>query len=106
MEEMDYTNEEVPVLVGYEGYLDGQRWMLHENLLIGRDKNSDVPVINRQVSRRHAMLTRASEGVVLEDLGSKNGTHRNGKIVTGPVLLKDGDVIQIDQPGMIDPDSD
>ena len=92
---MEHTNEEVPVLVGYEGYLDGQRWMLHKSLLIGRDASSDVPVLNRQVSRRHAMLTRASEGVLLEDLGSKNGTHRNGKTVTGPVMLKDGDVIQI-----------
>lgn len=92
---MDQSNEEVPVLVGYEGYLDGQRWMLQNTLLIGRDANCDVPVLNRQVSRRHARLTRASEGVLLEDLGSKNGTHRNGKSVSGTVLLKDGDVIQI-----------
>jgi len=95
MEEMDHNNEEVPVIVGYEGYLDGQRWMLDDSLLIGRDANCDVPVLNRQVSRRHAKLSRASEGVLLEDLGSKNGTHRNGKAVSGPVLLKDGDVIQI-----------
>ena len=92
---MDQSNEEVPVLVGYEGYLDGQRWMLQNTLLIGRDASCDVPVLNRQVSRRHARLTRASEGVLLEDLGSKNGTHRNGKPVSGTVLLKDGDVIQI-----------
>lgn len=92
---MEYSNEEIPVLVGYEGHLDGQRWMLDNSLLIGRDANCEVPVINRQVSRKHARLTRASEGVLLEDLGSKNGTHRNGKIVTGPVLLKDGDVVQI-----------
>ncbi|MFC1997497.1 FHA domain-containing protein [Chloroflexota bacterium] len=92
---MEYTSEEVPVLVGYEGFLDGQRWMLKENLLIGRDANCDVPVLNRQVSRKHAMLTRGSEGILLEDLDSKNGTHRNGKVVTGPVILKDGDVIQI-----------
>jgi len=92
---MDYTNEEVPVLVGYEGYLDGQRWMLTESLLIGRDANCDVPILNRQVSRQHAKVTRVSEGVLLEDLGSKNGTHRNGEIVTEPVELRDGDVIQI-----------
>jgi DNA-binding response OmpR family regulator len=92
---MNQSNEEIPVLVGYEGYLDGQRWMLQDSILIGRDANCDVPIVNRQVSRRHARLTRASEGVLLEDLGSKNGTHRNGKSVTGPVLLKDGDVIQI-----------
>ena len=95
MEDLEYSNEEVPVLVGYEGSLDGQRWMLHENLLIGRDPSCDVPILNRQVSRRHALLTRASEGVLLEDLSPKNGTHRNGKAVTGPALLKDGDIIQI-----------
>jgi len=95
MVEIEFSNEEVPVLVGYEGYLDGQRWMLKKKLLIGRDANCDVSVLNRQVSRMHAMISRESEGVVLEDLGSKNGTHRNGKPVSGPVLLKDGDVIQI-----------
>ena len=92
---MEHTNEEVPVLVGYEGNLDGQRWMLQESLFIGRDAGCDVPILNRQVSRRHAMLSRSSDGVLLEDLGSKNGTHCNGKAVSVPVLLKDGDVIQI-----------
>lgn len=32
---------------------------------------------------------------MLEDLGSKNGTHCNGQLVKKPVLLKDGDVVQI-----------
>ena len=95
MADMDHGSDEVPVLVGYEGNLDGQRWILDSSLLIGRDANCDVSVINRQVSRRHARLTRASEGVLLEDLGSKNGTHCNGKTVMVPVLLKDGDVVQI-----------
>jgi len=95
MEEKEFTNQEVPVLVGYEGYLDGQRWMLQKKLLIGRDTSCDVTVLNRQVSRKHAELSREKEGVMLEDLGSKNGTHRNGKAVSKPVLLKDGDVIQI-----------
>jgi hypothetical protein len=95
MDETTPSNEEVPVLVGYEGYLDGQRWMLKDSLLIGRDPNCDVTIPNRQVSRRHARVTRASDGVLLEDLGSKNGTHRNGKSVTSAVFLKDGDIVQI-----------
>ena len=95
MDEQIPNNEETPILVGYEGYLDGQRWMLKDSLLIGRDSNCQVTVPNRQVSRRHARITRASEGVLLEDLGSKNGTHRNGKAVTGTVFLQDGDIIQI-----------
>ena len=92
---MDRNSEEIPVIVGYEGYLDGQRWMLYKKLLIGRDGTCDIPILNRQVSRRHALLTRETDGVLLEDLDSKNGTHRNGENVTKPVLLKDGDVIQI-----------
>lgn len=93
---MDQNNsEEVPVLVGYEGALDGQRWMLQDTLTIGRDTNCDVPIINRQVSRKHARITRTPEGVLIEDLGSKNGTHRNGKPVIDTSILKDGDVIQI-----------
>ncbi len=36
-----------------------------------------------------------AHGIQLEDLGSKNGTHVNGQEVTEPVILQDGDVIQI-----------
>jgi pSer/pThr/pTyr-binding forkhead associated (FHA) protein len=92
---MEHNGEDIPVLVGQTGPLSGQRWMLSETSIVGRDPNCDIPIPNRQVSRHHARLTLTSEGVLLEDLGSKNGTHYNGKIVTDPVLLKDGDVIQI-----------
>ncbi len=34
-------------------------------------------------------------GIQLEDLGSKNGTHINGQQVKEPIMLQDGDVIQI-----------
>jgi hypothetical protein len=95
MDETLQSNEEIPVLVGYEGYLDGRRWMLQGSLLIGRDPNCDVTIPNRQVSRRHARLMQVSDGVLLEDLGSKNGTHCNGKSVMSAVFLEDGDVIQI-----------
>lgn len=92
---MEHNGEDIPVLVGQTGPLNGQRWMISETSIVGRDPNCDIPVPNRQVSRHHARLTLTSKGVLLEDLGSKNGTHHNGKIVTDPVLLKDGDVIQI-----------
>jgi pSer/pThr/pTyr-binding forkhead associated (FHA) protein len=34
-------------------------------------------------------------GVILEDLGSKNGTHLNGIGIAKPTTLRDGDVVQI-----------
>jgi len=33
--------------------------------------------------------------VILEDLGSKNGTHHNGNALSAPVMLQDGDAMQI-----------
>ena len=50
---------------------------------------------DRQISRHHARLLRTPEGITLEDLGSKNGTHVNGERITRPTQLQDGDVIQV-----------
>jgi hypothetical protein len=87
--------EEYPLLIGQTGPLKGQRWILNKPLLIGREGTCDVVVPDRQVSRFHARLMPTPEGVILEDLGSKNGTHRNGNVVSNQVALQDGDMVQI-----------
>lgn len=92
---MDNNTEEVAVLVGQTGPLNGQRWSLRGSLIIGREAGCDIIIPDRQVSRHHARLNPTPSGVLLEDLGSKNGTHCNGLAVADPVLLQDGDVIQI-----------
>jgi hypothetical protein len=92
---MTPNSDETPVLVGYEGQLEGQRWILQNDLVLGRDAECDISIPNRQVSRRHARFSISPEGITLEDLNSKNGTHCNGQPVEEPVLLGDGDVIQI-----------
>jgi DNA-binding response OmpR family regulator len=50
---------------------------------------------DRMVSRFHARISPTHEGMLLEDLDSKNGTHCNGNPVEGQVFLKDGDTVQI-----------
>lgn len=92
---MEKNNEEVALFVAQSGPLNGQRWSLHETLILGRDGLCDIVIPDRQVSRHHARLTPTSEGVQLEDLHSKNGTHLNGKPIETAVLLQDGDSIQI-----------
>jgi len=94
-EKMNGTGSSQPVLIGQTGPLNGQRWALEEALLIGRDSGCQVVIPDRQVSRFHARLTVTDKGVLLEDLGSKNGTMLNGNAVTDPVYLNDGDYIQI-----------
>jgi hypothetical protein len=87
---------EVPVLIAQTGKLQGSRWILDlESTLIGRAPDCGIVVPDRQVSRHHARVSRAEDGYVLQDMGSKNGTHVNGTPVVGERLLRDGDVIQI-----------
>jgi pSer/pThr/pTyr-binding forkhead associated (FHA) protein len=92
---MDGILEEAPLFIGQTGPLKGQRWTLSEPLLIGREATCDIAIPDRQVSRFHARITPTPEGVVLEDLGSKNGTHRNGTRISESVILKDGDLVQV-----------
>lgn len=87
--------EEVPILIAEAGPLNGQRWPVRGSLIIGRDIECEIVIPDRQISRRHARISTTSNGVLLEDLGSKNGTHCNGVRVDEPVLLQDGDNIQL-----------
>jgi DNA-binding winged helix-turn-helix (wHTH) protein len=89
------TKNDIPVLIGQSGPLNGQRWMLERALILGREPGCDILIADRQVSRWHARLTPTPEGTLLEDLGSKNGTFLNGAAVTEPVYVQDGDVIQV-----------
>ena len=92
---MESNFEEYPILVAQEGPLKGERWPLSRTLVLGREATCDVVIVDRQVSRFHARITPTPEGVMLEDLGSKNGTNHNGADLTAPVMLQDGDVLGI-----------
>lgn len=87
--------EEFPMLVAQEGPLKGQRWPMSRTVVIGREATCEIVIPDRQISRFHARLTVTPEGIILEDLGSKNGTHHNGNLLSAPVMLQDGDKVQI-----------
>jgi len=92
---MKESPEDYPLLVAQEGPLKGQRWQLSQTIVLGREASCDVVVSDRQISRFHARITPTTEGVILEDLGSKNGTHLNGIPLTAPVVLQDGDLVSV-----------
>jgi len=89
------NNQEFPLLIGQSGPLEGQRWKISAELILGRDADCDIVIPVRQVSRQHARLTLKEEGILVEDLDSKNGTYLNGAPVREPVLLNDGDELQV-----------
>ncbi len=60
---------------------------------IGRDPGNQVMIDDVQVSRQHARLIPQGGLMVLEDLGSTNGTSVNGLRITSPHTLAHGDEI-------------
>jgi len=63
---------------------------------IGRGQTGKVVLSDEAASRRHAAIQRTEMGdYYLLDLGSRNGTYIQGRRVTTPVLLKNGDEISI-----------
>lgn len=87
--------ESYPVLIAQSGPLNGERWTIRNPLVIGRGEDCEIIIPDRKISRHHARLVPGSQGILLEDLDSKNGTHYNGKPLKGSVTLNDGDLIQI-----------
>jgi adenylate cyclase len=61
-------------------------------VLVGRAATSDVPIYDPTISRRHAELALAPNGVQVRDLGSSNGTFLNGSRITEATGV-DGDVV-------------
>jgi DNA-binding winged helix-turn-helix (wHTH) protein len=62
--------------------------------IVGRDPSARVWLDSPSVSRSHARIVVRGNRAVLEDLGSKNGTHRSRAPVAGPVALEDGDALR------------
>lgn len=56
-------------------------------MLLGRAPDCDLVIVNPEVSRHHARLSIEGNELVVEDLGSSNGTVVNGKLVVGRQAL-------------------
>ena len=64
-----------------------------ETLCIGRDENPDgIQILDQGISRRHAEIFRIGEMYFIRDLGSRNGTHAHGRVVTD-ARLRAGDAV-------------
>src|SRR3954453_1401060 len=75
----------------------------NDRLEIGRrpgdgDPRTSLVLPDRTVSSVHARITRvlqAGDAFSIEDLGSTNGTHVDGRLIVGPTALKNGSLIFI-----------
>lgn len=70
-------------------------------LTIGRTPDNDIALGDMLVSRRHARLLTGPRGLVIEDLGSANGTQVNGRRIGAPTALRDGDLVTVGNSDLI-----
>ncbi|MDX2092039.1 MAG: FHA domain-containing protein [Kofleriaceae bacterium] len=61
---------------------------------VGRDVSCAIRFNDPAVSRRHFRFIRREDEVFVEDLRSANGTRLNGRKLTAPLKLSDGDQIR------------
>jgi len=77
------------------GHTPGMEYDVAEGAVLGRGDQAEIRLEDPFASSRHAKLTRQGAIVVLEDLGSTNGTYLNEELVSGPQPLHQGDRVRI-----------
>ncbi|MGI8613466.1 MAG: FHA domain-containing protein [Nocardioidaceae bacterium] len=83
------------LLVVQRGPSAGSRFLLDtDEVAAGRHPDSEIFLDDVTVSRRHAVFRRTSDGFVVADVGSLNGTYVNRDRID-EVLLSGGDEVQI-----------
>ena len=83
------------ILEVVEGPGSGRQIELGTQLEIGRDPSAGLVIDEPQVSRSHARLSPVADGIVVEDLGSTNGTFVNGNEIVSPTLVRPGDQLLV-----------
>jgi diguanylate cyclase (GGDEF)-like protein len=66
-----------------------------EKTIIGRGQKAQIRLLDDGISREHAQLVIVNDRIVLQDLGSTNGTYCNGLKVEANKDLVDGDKILV-----------
>jgi len=66
-------------------------------IIIGRDPANACPIEDGTVSLRHLKLFFRNQHWWAEDLESTNGSYLNGDPILSPVILTDGDELQLGQ---------
>jgi pSer/pThr/pTyr-binding forkhead associated (FHA) protein len=88
------ASQKTPALTIHFTIADGKentKQFLQPEVMIGRDTNCDLSMMDEALSAHHARLTHHHGQWWLEDLNSTNGTFLNREILTTPAVVITGD---------------
>ncbi len=69
--------------------------LARDEMTVGRLEGNTIRLTERNVSRKHARLTRQNGALFIEDLASFTGVRVNGTKIASPTPLREGDEVQI-----------
>ncbi len=75
---------------------------IEASVTIGRDKRNTLSLFRDSgVEQEHAEIRKENDRYIIEDKGSRTGTFVNKKMVSGRLVLKDGDMINVGQAAIV-----
>ena len=77
------------------GHTSGMEYEVGAGAVMGRGDQAEIRLEDPFASSRHAQIVRQGGVMVLEDLGSTNGTYLNDELLRGPRPLHVGDRVRI-----------
>jgi hypothetical protein len=77
------------------GHEEGMIYDVDGDLVLGRGDRAEIRLEDPFASSRHARLFLQGNAVVIEDLGSTNGTYLNEEVLQTPRPLHPGDRVRI-----------
>lgn len=75
--------------------LAGERVAIEGPVTVGRSESCDVVVEDDYLSGRHAQFSVDESEILVEDLGSTNGTYVNQELIAHRTQLERGDIVQV-----------
>jgi pSer/pThr/pTyr-binding forkhead associated (FHA) protein len=77
------------------GHVPGMEYEVGEGAIMGRGDQAEIRLEDPFASSRHARLIRQGAAIVIEDMGSTNGTYLNEELLSGLQPLHPGDRVRI-----------
>ncbi len=87
-------------LFAIDGPLKGKKFLITSSSTVGRVSSNDIVIDEPSVSKHHFRLIVKGENLYIEDMGSRNGTILNNKVIEKGIL-KQGDRIKIGDTSLL-----